>query len=429
MPAADLGGDPAQGVAAGELLADRGRRCRSLGAVAGLRHGRAAPRPCGRRAILRVVGLGWRDGAAHHRGRRARSRQPVRSGSPLSGDSPSVPSPAGRAAGAVRVRRRSGRARSGEELRDRRRAASSATGPSSAAVADPGEDADRRARRRPRGPSRGRPACRRRPPSGRGSIRSACADREDHRRVGLHARRRRRRRPAPRPASRTPRAAQRRLGRGAVVGRRDGDPPTARRAARRTARGRSASGTAMATGSGTNQARLDRAPRGRDARAPAPDDGGDDLVGSRPSSRPRAARRRGRGPSSGSKPIVANTSPATGRRVAPSRRCPSSSAQPPHIAWKSMSVPSLSKTTRSMPVEQRAAAPAPASSRLARRRRSSGAGPAPRTRQASGGNETVTASPTAGGGQVRVVERVERDRSRRPSPMPDAGSGRSSRGS
>ena len=54
-------------------------------------------------------------------------------------------------------------------------------------------------------------------------------------------------------------------------------------------------------------------------------------------------------PVEGSKPMAANTSGATGRRAAASRRVPSSRAQPPHIAWKSMSVPSLSKITRSIP--------------------------------------------------------------------------------
>ena len=46
--------------------------------------------------------------------------------------------------------------------------------------------------------------------------------------------------------------------------------------------------------------------------------------------------------------LAANTSPATGRRTLASRRVPSARAQPPHMAWKSRSVPSLSKTTRSM---------------------------------------------------------------------------------
>ena len=94
---------------------------------------------------------------------------------------------------------------------------------------------------------------------------------------------------------------------------------------------------------------LDGAPSCGHARAPAADDRGDDLgeLGHR-RDRERALRR-GRGRSTGSKPIAAKTSPATGLRVAPSRRRPSSSAQPPHIAWKSMSVPSLSKTTRSIP--------------------------------------------------------------------------------
>src|SRR5205814_8549269 len=50
----------------------------------------------------------------------------------------------------------------------------------------------------------------------------------------------------------------------------------------------------------------------------------------------------------GSNPIVANTSPATGRRVAISSRFPSSTVQPDHIASNEISVPSLSKTTRSI---------------------------------------------------------------------------------
>ena len=148
-------------------------------------------------------------------------------------------------------------------------------------------------------------------------------------------------------ASRTPRARS-----VASVGARSSVVTTAiRRPASRNApkrAGRSARGLARATGSGTNHAvsvaRRAAATLGHQRRS---------TVATTPSiwaivaaaSGPPAATR----PVEGSKPMAANTSGATGRRAAASRRVPSSRAQPPHIAWKSMSVPSLSKITRSIP--------------------------------------------------------------------------------
>ena len=60
----------------------------------------------------------------------------------------------------------------------------------------------------------------------------------------------------------------------------------------------------------------------------------------------------------GSNPIAAKTSPETGRPVATSSRRPMSIAQPAHMAAKSMSVPSLSKTTRSIPSRRGGGRPA-----------------------------------------------------------------------
>ncbi len=122
--------------------------------------------------------------------------------------------------------------------------------------------------------------------------------------------------------------------------------PLSRRAPK--SRGRSASGIALATGSGMNQA-VSTACRaaatlGHQRRITAATTSRISPIVATASGAPDRTR-----PVVGSNPIVAKTSPATGRRVAPSSRVPSSIAHPPHIAWKSSSVPSLSNTTRSIP--------------------------------------------------------------------------------
>ena len=99
-----------------------------------------------------------------------------------------------------------------------------------------------------------------------------------------------------------PQAAERRLRRRAVVGRGDGDH-AAVGAERAEQLARSAVGTAVATGSGSNQAAA-TAPRGGHARAPAADDGSNDLaeLGHRRDRERAAGRTR---PVDGSKPIAA----------------------------------------------------------------------------------------------------------------------------
>ena len=137
-------------------------------------------------------------------------------------------------------------------------------------------------------------------------------------------------------------------------------------------RGRPAA-RAAATGSGSNHAsaRIRRA--ALHARAPAPEHGTRRSRGSRPSSRSRVAHRAGSGRRPGRTRSSAKTSPATGRRVAISSRVPSSRAQPDHIASNEMSVPSLSKTTTSIPsrigwsaVDRRSGDSRPRASRRAR---------------------------------------------------------------
>ena len=120
-------------------------------------------------------------------------------------------------------------------------------------------------------------------------------------------------------------------------------------------------------------------------------------------------------PPTGSKPIVAKTSPATGRRVAP-RGAPEVErpAAPHRVEIDQRAV--LVEDDEIDPVEDRVREPRRARARRAghsasaiacRSRRARG--PAPRTSVASGGNETVTSSPIAGACQARVVELVERD--------------------
>ena len=143
--------------------------------------------------------------------------------------------------------------------------------------------------------------------------------------------------------------AQGRVGRGAVVGRDDGDPPPA--AAERVEEGAQVGQRRTPGPPGlarTRQPPWPVAPRPRlgtsaEARPRR-------RPGCRPSSSSPGGRRRRLGPSLGRSRSLANTSGETGRRAVASRRVPSWRAQPPHIAWKSMSVPSLSKMTRSIPL-------------------------------------------------------------------------------
>ena len=86
-------------------------------------------------------------------------------------------------------------------------------------------------------------------------------------------------------------------------------------------------------------------------------------------------------------------------------------AQPPHIAWNSMSVPSLSKTTRSIPSRRAGHTSASSSAAAARalaRRAQDEAG----LRREPDGDRVADRRQR----QVRLVERVERDRRRRPRP-------------
>ena len=168
---------------------------------------------------------------------------------------------------------------------------------------------------------------------------------------------------------------------------------------------------------GHEPGRLGRPPRGGHARTPAPQDGRDDRPRCRPSWRWPAGRRPRPGPVDGSNPIAAKTSRATGRRAVASSRVPSSRAQPPHIAWKSMSVPSLSKMTTSIPVAGRLGEPPPATASPPRppgRRCGPATASRPRTRHASGGKLSTHRRPRRRDREVRVVERVDEDGRRHP---------------
>ena len=240
----------------------------------------------------------------------------------------------------------------------------------------------RRGRRRPRDPSRGRPGSRRRPPTRAARSASAWHRAKTGSGLGLH-------REAVVAADHRPDRGPRRRGRGASRrsgrGRRWSRPRSAgrRRGVARTGPAGRPAGLASATGSGTNQAVSVARRAAADARAPASQHRRHGPLDARPScavaSGPPAATR----PVDGSKPIAANTSGATGRRAAASRRVPSSRAQPPHIAWKSMSVPSLSKTTRSMPGEVRRRS-APRLQQRLRGRQRGRSGPGPRRARGRG---------------------------------------------
>ena len=112
-----------------------------------------------------------------------------------------------------------------------------------------------------------------------------------------------------------------------------------------------------------------------------------------PRHRRRGERRRRAGPSRSPGRTRASRT-AVRRSSVPSRRrsrAASATAQPLHIGPNSMSVPSLSKTTRSIPVEEdRHTSSTTASARATSSRA------APSTKQASGGKVTVTGKPTPG---------------------------------
>ena len=127
-----------------------------------------------------------------------------------------------------------------------------------------------------------------------------------------------------------------------------------------------------------------------------------------PSGSPRVRRRAARRRSPGRSRASRRAARRTDRPIAVRSASAMATAQPLHIEPNSMSVPSLSKMTRSMP-SSRTVTPS------RRRPRTPRCCPrdAPSTKHASRGNETVTSAPTVGHHQVRLVERVERDARRR----------------
>ena len=219
--------------------------------------------------------------------------------------------------------------------------------------ADAGQDAVDSARPRRPGPSPGR---RTESPT---TIGPARCDPES-RRTGAgpcpapaSARRRRRRRRRRRPGSAMPERLERPQRRVAVIGRRHRDAPARR--ARTAARSAPQVGHRAArapTGSGACQA-ASRAAVGRHP-VEALADGAGRAVRSRSraigvaASRPPPTARPRRGVVAEHREEVVADRPARSPSRRPAAR---SAAQRLHIAWNSMSVPSLSKTTRSMPVE------------------------------------------------------------------------------
>ena len=107
-----------------------------------------------------------------------------------------------------------------------------------------------------------------------------------------------------------PARAERRLGRRPVVGRRDGDEPPSTRAAPNSA-GRSADRHRRRDRIRLEPGRLDRPPRRRDARAPAPDDRGDRL--------PDLGHRRDRERRAGQHPPAGRVEPDRREHVAADR--------------------------------------------------------------------------------------------------------------